>query len=506
MVCVDASISTNVSKTGRTKIGTPYNHHTVIVSEDSKNNSNYDDVLFDRKVDIASEGLISCYSRCFYKIPLKENALTLANYVISMKSEINLSNNYRREVIQKLSRLSIYHGKTLFRDMTREQILDFLDTLRKPEASDSLHKWIGTYNMYRMHIMRFFRWFYRPDIEAQKRPKPSVIENIPQLKRKEISIYKPSDLWTNEDDAIFLRYCPSKRIKCYHAVSRDTSCRPHEILKLRIKDIMFKTIACDSNSYQYAEVLVNGKTGSRQLLLINSIPYVKDWLDHEHPQPTNPNGIFLCGFGKSLGRILQTSSLRQVYEKYKQELFPKLLESPHVSDEDKVKIKELLKKPWNPYIRRHSAITEKSRILKESVLRQHCGWSGLSDMPQKYLHYFGNESNESLLEAHGIISKDKHFIDVLRPKQCPNCNEPNKPDSKFCIKCRMVLTYDAYNETIEDKEQKDKDLQSVRERMANIENMLVVIQPLLQHVKPEMLSKLNMVEIKDSSKNNSGLT
>jgi integrase len=123
-------------------------------------------------------------------------------------------------------------------------------------------------------------------------PKPSVVENIPQLKRKEISIYKPSDVWTNEDDAIFLRYCPSKRIKCYHAVSGDTSCRPHEILKLRVKDIVFKTIA--SNRYQYAEVLVNGKTGPRHLPLINSIPYVKDWLDHEHPQPSTAAHIRSC--------------------------------------------------------------------------------------------------------------------------------------------------------------------------------------------------------------------
>jgi integrase/recombinase XerD len=107
-----------------------------------------------------------------------------------------------------------------------------------------------------------------------------------------------------------------------------------------------------------------------------------------------------------------------------------------------------------------------------------------------------------LLQAHGIFAKDQKLTDILKPKECPNCHEPNKPDSKFCAKCRMVLTYDAYNETIEEKEQKDKDLQSVRERMASIENMLVVIQPLLQHVKPEMLSKLNMVEIKDSSTTN----
>jgi integrase len=222
--------------------------------------------------------------------------------------------------------------KTLFKDMTKEQILDFLDNLRKPEASDPLHKWIGTYNLFRIYFIRFFKWLFYPDMVPQKRPKPSVIENIPRLRRKKISIYKPSDLWTNEDDAIFLRYCPSKRMKCYHAVSRGTSCRPHEILKLRIKDIVFKTVA--SNHYQYAEVLVNGKTGLRHLPLINSIPYVKDWLDHEHPQPSNPNCIFLCGFGKSIGRALNTNSLRTIYEKYRQEFFSKLLESPNVPPED----------------------------------------------------------------------------------------------------------------------------------------------------------------------------
>ena len=66
-------------------------------------------------------------------------------------------------------------------------------------------------------------------------------------------------------------------------------------------------------------------------------------------------------------------------------------------------------------------------------------------MHLKYLHYFGNESNESLLEAYGIVSSGQQ-LDQLRPKQCPNCSEPNKPDSKFCNKCRMVLTYDAYAE------------------------------------------------------------
>ena len=379
--------------------------------------------------------------------------------LLSMRTEVNLSDHYRRDIINVLANFSIFCNDKSFRQITRDEILAFLDSFRKAEDIDPLHKWIGTYNTYRIYLIRFFKWLYYPDIEPDKRPKPEVIENISMLKRKEQSIYKPTDLWTEEDDILFLRYCPSKRIKCYHAISRDTSCRPHEILKLRIKDIVFKT----AGNHQYAEVLVNGKTGTRHIPLINSIPYLKDYLDHEHPQSGNPNSVLICGNGRSLGRKIQVGTIYQIYDKYKEEYFPKLLENPSVPSEDKSKIKELLKKPWNPYIRRHSALTQKSRFLKEHVLRQHAGWSGRSQMHLKYLHYYGNESNESILEAYGIVTKDQKLSDVLRPKQCPNCNEPNKPDSKFCAKCRMVLTYDAYNETLEKEQEKDTEVQKLKE-------------------------------------------
>jgi hypothetical protein len=56
-----------------------------------------------------------------------------------------------------------------------------------------------------------------------------------------------------------------------------------------------------------------------------------------------------------------------IYRKYKIGYFSKLLQDPSISPEDKQKIEHLLKKPWNPYIRRHSALTEKSTILKEHV-------------------------------------------------------------------------------------------------------------------------------------------
>ena len=72
-------------------------------------------------------------------------------------------------------------------------------------------------------------------------------------------------------------------------MARDLSVRPHEILNLKIKEVIFKAV--DNGKYQYAEVLVNGKTGSRHIPLIQSIPYIKDWLSN-HPSRNNHKSSF----------------------------------------------------------------------------------------------------------------------------------------------------------------------------------------------------------------------
>jgi integrase/recombinase XerD len=443
------------------------------------------------KIENATEGLPpNCFNRLHNRVLCfgskgKENALIICDYISSLRSEINPSDNYRKVVIMLLCDLSIFFNNNAksFNDITRLELLSFLDSRRKPEDVDPMHKWIGTYNTYRVHLMRFFKWLYFPDIELEKRPKPPVIQNIHQLKRKEKSIYKPTDLWTARDDSLFLKYCPNPRDRCYHAMSRDSAARPHELLKLRIKDVVFK-LTPDSKR-QYAEILVNGKTGTRPIPLIDSIPYIKDWITNHHPQAGNPNSILLCGFGKSLNRAIGEIALHKIYQGYKKVFFARLLENPNIPEEDKQRIRELLKKPWNPYIRRHSSLTEKSAILKEHHLRQFAGWSAASNMHLKYLHYFGDESNDSILQAYGIIPKDLEAADVLRPKQCPNCNEPNKPDSKFCAKCRMVLTYDAYNETLEGQKQKEDQLNTVQLQLNSMQSQIQSLMSAFSNMKEQ---------------------
>jgi integrase/recombinase XerD len=402
-----ASISTSYNNIKNNDNNTVENdlqpQQAIIINNDNKEEEGEE---LQRKIALVTEGFISKSALLILTNRnrlSKENAMTVCNYIIAMKREINPKPNYIRYTLQILSELSKFVGiAKKFTDMieSKDDVLLYLDSCRKLENDDPLHKWVGSYNTKRTVLIRFFKWLYygyghqnvsnpdkRNELSNSER-KPECIMDIPKLKRKEVSCYKPSDLWTQEDDLLFLKWVINKRDRCYHTMARDLSARPHEILNLKIKDIVFKTI--DNGKKQYAEVLVNGKTGSRHIPLIQSIPYIKDWLS-DHPSRNNPNAPLFVGLGRRsmLGRKkLTPDGLYQVYKFYKEEFFPKLLQDLTVSNEDKDKIKALLQKPFNPYIRRHSALTEKSVKLKTHTLNQHAGWSARSNMAQKYLHYY----------------------------------------------------------------------------------------------------------------------
>jgi integrase/recombinase XerD len=447
----------------------------------------HDDKELDRKITLTTEGFTTTkYCELILRDRTrlsKENALTVCDYIMDMKREINPSLNTIRTTIQFFSELCKCVKNKWFEEMTRDDILLFLDQCRKLDNDDPMHKWINTYNSKRTVLFRFFKWLQyrnvtgdpnkRNELSVEQR-KPKCIQDIPRLKRKEISSYKPTDLWTPQDDLLFLKYVTNKRDRCYHMMSRDLSARPHEILGLRIKDVVFKTV---DGGKQYAEVLVNGKTGSRHIPLIQSIPYIKDWLS-DHPSRNNPNSpIFVSLSNHSNGRKrLTINGLYEIYNEYKKVFFPKLLSiidpSTTISSEDRDKIKALLDKPFNPYIRRHTGLTEKSTKLKAHTLKQYAGWSINSGMAEKYIHYFGNESCESLLEAYGIVTKNNSSVDVLNPKICPNCNEGNAQDARFCSKCRMIMSYEGYQEALESQKRKEDEITDLKKRQERFELLI----------------------------------
>ena len=103
---------------------------------------------------------------------------TICDYINSMKHEVNSSESYQKDVGRLLIRFSRFFPNKSFKMISRVDMLAFLDNYRKP--SDPLHKWTGTYNITLVHLTRFFRWLYYPDIYPSKdRPKPPVVKNIP---------------------------------------------------------------------------------------------------------------------------------------------------------------------------------------------------------------------------------------------------------------------------------------------------------------------------------------
>jgi len=59
-----------------------------------------------------------------------------------------------------------------------------------------------------------------------------------------------------------------------------------------------------------------------------------------------------------------------------------------------------------------------------------------------------------LLKAKGIIKENTQTDNILQPKMCPHCKEPNKPDAQFCFKCNFVMSFEAYHKSVEDRQKK----------------------------------------------------
>jgi hypothetical protein len=122
----------------------------------------------------------------------EQNALTVCNYIIAFKHEVNPLPSYIKYIIQFLSELSKAVGvEKRFDDFTRDDIMLYFDSCRKSETEDPMHKWIGTYNTKRIILIRFFKWLHYSGVDTPKRRnelaaserKPECIQGIAHLKR-----------------------------------------------------------------------------------------------------------------------------------------------------------------------------------------------------------------------------------------------------------------------------------------------------------------------------------
>jgi integrase len=142
----------------------------------------------------------------------------------------------------------------------------------------------------------------------QKQDLPSVLRGLTFLNKKgSKSPVKAKDIWTDEDTALFLKYCLDPRLACFHAMARDTSARPGELLAVRLGDIEIKKTA-EGKMYVQLEVGRYGKRKEPRIVpMTTSIPYYRSWLAL-HPLGSSGNPDAFCS---SLWRGVQNISISQ---------------------------------------------------------------------------------------------------------------------------------------------------------------------------------------------------
>ena len=168
---------------------------------------------------------------------------------------------------------------------------------------------------------------------------------------------------------------------------------------LKIEDIVWPPNGGPPN------FVVSGKTGSRSLTSLRYHRYIREWIEL-HPKRSIPSSILI--YSKKTGGKLNEKSLRERYKVILRPYFTSLLDEA-IGQQDRNQIQQLLKKPWNPYIFRHTVATEflgRNRLNRD-LGNQWFGWAENSNMASMYENFDGHEAAEVLAESFGLAPQTK---------------------------------------------------------------------------------------------------
>ena len=197
----------------------------------------------------------------------------------------------------------------------------------------------------------------------------------------------------------------------------ESACRISEFMGIQLKDIQFDSAGCI--------IRVSGKTGQRNIRLIDSAPYFLKWLE-EHPYKDDPERYLFINFATNFyGNQLNDRTLRK-----KMKTFAK---------------RAGIKKNVFPHLLRHSRLTwlAQNENFNEAHLKIFAGWSPTSDMAHIYTHINENDVDRKLRMARGLIDNKESIAQkeqkkALNFRDCPRCEKRHTADTLYC-NCGMCL-------------------------------------------------------------------
>jgi len=168
------------------------------------------------------------------------------------------------------------------------------------------------------------------------------------------------------------------------------------------------------------QVTVNGKQGQRTVLLIPSVPYVRDWLD-EHPAESDRNAPLWSKLTEPEGISYR--------------MLTKMLKKPA----DRA---EVDKPVTLTNFRKSSASYHASKGLSQAHLESRYGWVRGSTTASRYVTIFGKDADNELAKLHGLNVKEQE-TEEIGPVPCPRCDYQEKREARFCSRCGQAMRAEA---------------------------------------------------------------
>ena len=170
----------------------------------ANNIQNSSDLDLDKNIESLllqlTKGSSPYYKSLFIKMSSanKQNAKLLSEFLITERDSQNLKLSTLLSHLHIIHFFSRYLQYKDFEKITKNDIVEYLNSLRKTELDDPTHKWVGTHNTRQMVLSKFFRWLYNQykgnESDQKKWITPECMQGVKQFTRKEKSAYKPSDI------------------------------------------------------------------------------------------------------------------------------------------------------------------------------------------------------------------------------------------------------------------------------------------------------------------------
>jgi len=352
---------------------------------------------------------------------IKENKdiiLKFKDYLLSEGLSVQRINRYISDLFK--------YNKILnkpFDKATKEDLRKVIADLNQTEYADETKK---CFKIILRKLYRFIRGVEEKGVYPDEVKWISIA--IPSNHKK-----LPEELLTEDEVKRIIEKCDNLRDKTLISCLYESGCRVGEIGTMKIKHVSFE---------QYgARLTVNGKTGMRKILIVNSTPYLQEWINR-HPYNDKENYLWISNNGKSLSYTRIVAILKNASRRAG------------------------IKKKVHPHILRHSRATLLASTpgMSDASMKHYFGWTQGSKMAATYIHMSGMDTDKAILMANGIETNSEKIKSKLEPKKCLKCKNLNEFTNRFCKICGFVLDKEEAEKIMED-DFKRKQADNIMERI-----------------------------------------